>query len=147
MKGQLPAKISYTVLHLDERHLLYDFLLKKTTLLHCRFFICQTDNPKNPIFSDCERLYLCAPSLFSVRHHWSGILHRAWYCLTYGFCSFALSRKQSQAESLRMKLLVLIQFPSYSVVFNVSWMKLGYHGSPTYRAIRLSAGSLVCYLD
>ncbi len=89
---------------------------------------------------------MCALSLLAVRYHWGGMLHRALYCLTYGFCSSALSRKQGQAGSLRMEPLGLMQFPSSPVVFNVSRAKLGYWWGSANGVTGPIAGSLCCVL-
>lgn len=120
-------------------------LWQEQTLCHCCLFICQSGHPESPVLkSDCVSVRVCALSLLSVRYHWGGMLHRALHCLTYGFCSSALSRKQGQAGSLRMEPLGFMRFPSCPVVFNVSRLKLGYWWGSANGVTGPSAGSLCC---
>ena len=126
-------------------------LTETDSVCHCCLFICQSGHPESHVLKSdcvcvCVCLCVCVLSPPSVRYHWSGMLHRALYCLTYGFCSSALSRKQGQAGRLRMEPLGLMQFPSSPVVFNVSWVKLGYWCGFANGVTGLSAGWLCCLL-
>lgn len=100
----------------------------KRLFFNCCLFVCQSSHPEGPVpMLNSDPVSVCVWFLFfSVRKLCSGMLHRAGYCLTYGFCCSALSREKGQAGSLRMELLVLIQFPSSPVDFKVSRDKLGY---------------------